>query len=370
MNIEEFNGQYRSYTSRDYIDIVCDRCKNTKNLQKHKAKENIEKNNVYVCHHCRSIEVNPLRTYTEEGLKRVVEGASYKRTDVTKKRMSAAKIEFFKTPAGEELKIKLSALAAQGHAEHRFDNAKRNGWYESPKAGRVVYGSSYELLLCTMLDGDEDVKTYQTQVLYSVSNRSRCLDFLITYVDGSKEAIEVKPLTRLNEQENIEQISDSALNADNEGWDFDVYTEEHFGMTCKEIRDWADEFLTKTGSIDLVSWRKELHCKRAKTYYEKAIKTNTVEVWCEFCGTHHTPLKQTYDKAIAKNGRFICEREGGHIAGSRPKPHLRKDNPHVAEGKKECTKCHEVKPLNDFGDDKSRRDGKASRCKTCRKSNP
>lgn len=34
---------------------------------------------------------------------------------------------------------------------------------------------------------------------------------------------------------------------------------------------------------------------------------------------------------------------------------------------KTCTKCHETKPLGEFHNNKSRKDGKASHCKECKK---
>ena len=57
--------------------------------------------------------------------------------------------------------------------------------------------------------------------------------------------------------------------------------------------------------------------------------------------------------------------ESGHIAGSRPKPHLRKANPYEAEGKKECLGCIQVLSFDNFGTDKGRSDGYASKCKEC-----
>jgi hypothetical protein len=63
----------------------------------------------------------------------------------------------------------------------------------------------------------------------------------------------------------------------------------------------------------------------------------------------------------------ICEREGGHIAGSRPKPHLRKANPHAASGCKECLGCKQILSFDNFGTDKGRADGYASKCKECRR---
>jgi len=365
MDLEEFEKEYAAFGSRQNIEIICEKCGEFQHPQKHKAKDNIRKNGGYFCWLCRVKEANPKRKYTKVGLRRIAEATSYKRSDETKKKMSDAKKAFFQTPAGKALKSKLARLAARGHAENRFENAKRNGWYESKKAGRVFFGSSYELRLCVELDDDDDVKTYATQIEYEYDGRSRCLDVLVTNVDGSKKAVEVKPLERLGEQANIDQVNDSSRYAATQGWDFDLYTEEHFGMTCRAIRDWADEFLTKQGPFDFVEFRKERNRQKAKKHYREKIAPDTVEIYCEYCKKTHTPLRKTHDRAIATKGRFICEAEGGSIAGKKPKPG--KINPYAAESKKKCLgKYGFVLKYDEFGKDTSRRDGRADVCKKCR----
>ena len=289
-----------------------------------------------------------------------------KRSAETREKMSVAKLEFYKTQKGLSLKKKLSHLASQAHAENKFENKNRQGWHQSGKAGLIFYGSSYELRLCHELDADPSVKTYRTQISYQAGERGRCLDCLVTYTDGNNKSIEVKPESRLCEQANIDQINDSRKFAESQGWNFEVYTEKTFGMTNKELRDWSDVVRSNMGDFDWVAFRKELNQKKANNYYHKNIANDKVTVFCSFCQMDHTPLRLTHDKNIARNGRYICEREGGHMAGSRPKPHLQKDNPHLADGNKECLKCKVILDLAEFGVDKGRRDGLSSRCKKCR----
>ena len=192
------------------------------------------------------------------------------------------------------------------------------------------------------------------------------MDCLVTYMDGNKKSIEVKPESRLCEQASIDQINDSKEFAESQGWSFEVYTEKTFEMTDKELRDWSDMVRTRTGDFDWVEFRKELNRKKAKRHYLNKIAADKVTVLCEYCKEEHTPLRKTHDRNVARNGRYICEREGGHIAGSKPKPSLRKENPHAAEGRKECLACRAVLELSEFGEDKSRRDGLSSRCRRCR----
>jgi hypothetical protein len=359
MDINEFQERYSAFKSRDVISVQCsnDGCNNTEHLNKDSAVRNILAHGQFICRSC---------SYTEDGRKRIGKATSYKRSKSICEKMSQSKLKSYQTSAGQEHKKLLSHLAADGHAVHKFINATRQGWYDSQKVGKpVFYGSSYELRLCWELDRDDQVKTYETQVSYNTSHNSkRCLDFLITYRDGSKRAIEVKVNSRLNEQANIDQINDSRENAHRNGWSFEVYTEIHFGMSYAEIRNWADQFRSKFDNIDYVSHRKIKNCEKAKKHYHDKIATDTVAIFCDYCPEEHTALRLTYNKNVERNGRYICEREGGHIAGSKPKK--KKINPYAAQGKKECTRCHQIKSFDEFGTDKSRADGHASRCKTCR----
>lgn len=368
MDMQEFEEKFKEIKARDYIKIICNNCNKEKTLQKHKAKDNIKKNGQYCCQACRTSQSGDIRVYSNEGRKKISEATSYKRSNTVKQKMSESAKKKWKTEWGKKQKIKLSKLASEGHAANKFENSKRAGYYNSTKVGPVFYGSSYELKLCHMLDEDESVKTYETQIAYEAKDRGRCLDFLITYTDGTKKAVEVKPKSRLGEEVNIDQISDSRANAEKNGWEFAVYTEDELGMAEREIMEWADEIRSKDDGIDRVALRKENNNNKVKKYYKKHIAQDKVEVYCNFCNETHTPLRLTYERNIKRNnGEYICERHGGYIAGKKPKK--KKENPYAAEGKKQCTKCNQVKPFNAFGLDKSRSDGYSNRCRECRKGN-
>ena len=367
MQLEEFDTKWNSVGMKHYIDMHCSDCGCERTVLKEKARTTIISKGRYLCRSCSMKQRHKDVEFSEdrkENISRSLKGI--KRSAKTRKKMSEAKLEFYKTKKGLSHKKKLSLLTSQAHAENKFENKKRQGWHQSKKAGLVFYGSSYELRLCYELDADPSVKTYQTQISYQAGERWRCLDCLVTYTDGNNKSIEVKPESRLCEQANIDQINDSKEFADSQGWSFEVYTEKTFGMTDKELRDWSDIVRSQTGDFDWVAFRKELNCKKAKKHYHKHIAQDTVEVHCSFCNEEHTPLRLTHDKNIARNGRYICEREGGHIAGSRPKPHLQKNNPHIADGKKECSSCCQILELSRFSPDNTRRDGLCGRCKECR----
>lgn len=245
--------------------------------------------------------------------------------------------------------------------------SRRKGYYKTVKSipNVIYYQSSYELRAATLLDNDDNVDYYKTQVRFNVDGRERILDFMVTYIGGQRCIIEVKPTRRLHEFR--EQIEDNRVMAKKNNCDFLIWTEFELGFKSEYFATkWADEYIGSLQSIDFVQERKENNLSKAKKYYHKNIANDKVTVFCSFCQMDHAPLRLTHDKNIARNGRYICEREGGHMAGSRPKPHLQKDNPHLADGKKECLKCKFILDLAEFGVDKGRRDGFSSRCKKCR----
>jgi len=360
MNLSEFYETYKSHRYRDKITVHCNTpgCTRSETLNKDSAARNIEHNEHFLCRSC---------CYTDQGRAKIAKATSYKRSEETCNKMSEAKIEFYKTKEGKTFRGKLSRLTAKGHSTNKFNKSKRHGLFFSVKNQTLVaYNSSYELRLCVELEDDRKVLGYQTQIYYEIEGRGHSLDFLIEYTTNKKLlAVEVKPKSRLTERETIEQFNDSRANAAKNGWTWDYYTEEHFGMKYKEIRDWADVFRKTLTGIDYAAHRREKNVERTMRHYRKNIATDTVEVLCEFCQATHTALRLTYDKNIARNSRYICEREGGYIAGSKPKK--KKINPYAEQGMKQCIKCQRILPFDCYHLDKTHSDGRSSKCKECRK---
>ena len=227
----------------------------------------------------------------------------------------------------------------------------------------MFYGSSYELRLCCILDEDESIETFETQISYLCEERGRCLDFMITYKNGRKKAIEVKPFDRLKEPEFVKQLDDSKNHALSQGWDFEIVTEKELGMSCKEIRNWADEYRKTLTGINYKNLRLKLNSEKSRRYYDKHIRDKKITFFCHFCKEEHQVLALSYTNNINRNGRYICESEGGYISGKKPKN--KKINPYLAEGKKQCTNCKEIKLLENFNNDKSRSDGLSNICQPC-----
>jgi hypothetical protein len=248
-------------------------------------------------------------------------------------------------------------------------SSRRHGYYETKKAETIYYQSSNELRAATLLDEMPDVEFYTNQVIFYIEGRKRFTDYLVRMKDGSHKIIEVKPERRLAETEIQLQIEDNKKFAAKQGWGFEIWTEKELGFTSEYyLTKWADEFMSTLKPIDFVAIRKERGNTRSKKWYRNNTATDTVNSWCDYCNTTHVVLRKTYEKAIEEKSKWICEAEAGHIGGSRPKPHLQKENPYAAEGKKQCLgRCGQILPFDCFGKDKSRKDGYADRCKVDRR---
>jgi hypothetical protein len=356
MNLTEFYDVYKLYGNRDKITIQCnkDGCSKTETLNKDSAIRNIKQNGCFLCRSC---------CYTEEGLKRISEATSYKRSEETKRKMSeSAKLKWL-SPEGEALKQRLSIKTSQQQKGGPALKSRRYHYHQSPKAGLIYTDSSYELKAAIILDNDDDVITYKNQIPFvAKSGNGRRLDFMVELKSGVKRVLEVKPKRRLPQF--TEQIEDNREYAIENHCEFAIWTECNLGFNNEhEATKWADEYLAKQHNVDYVQIRKNKNVEKVMRHYHKHIAQDKVTVHCAFCGIDHEALRLTYEKNIARNGRYICEREGGFIAGSKPKK--RKVNPYAAEGKKECTKCGEIKVFGEFNSDKSRSDGYGNKCRLC-----
>jgi hypothetical protein len=234
----------------------------------------------------------------------------------------------------------------------------------------MFFASSYELRCHWQIDQDPDIESYDSQVFAlqcEGMSQDRCIDLIVKYKDGRVLVIEVKPESRLGEEAVQRQIGDSKAFADHYGWLHKVYTEADTGLGgYGQINAWALKTIKELGlsEKDFEGIRNEKNREKARRFYSSKISQDTVALWCDFCGHAHKPLRLTYDRNIKRNGRYICEKEGGFIAGSKPKK--KKVNPYAEQGMKQCAKCTRILSLDSFGDDKSRSDGKASRCRECR----
>ena len=260
-----------------------------------------------------------------------------------------------------------SKQCADQHSQGLFKHSHIRGYFKSKKNKKeIYYGSSYELRCLYLLEQNDKVLSFsRVDSFKNEENRWRSPDIKVNYKNKTI-ILEVKPQRRLNEPEVVKQISDSIKYAEENGWEFEVWTEENSGLKSERtIINWAKRFIAETtGDTSWIEKQKENGRKKSKKHYHKHIAQDKVEVFCEFCNKVHEPIRLTYEKNIKRNGEYICERYGGHLAGSKPKK--KKFNPYASEGKKQCNKCKSVLPLEKFGNDKHKSDGKATRCKSCR----
>ena len=284
--------------------------------------------------------------------------------------MSAAAKKKWQSKKGQKLKQNLSNKTTVQNAKASPHKSRRRGLYPSIKIGKnVPFQSSYELKAILILEEDNNVLTYDHGHSYDVNGRSRCAEFII----NNNIIIEVKPEGMINSKNKkikssvALQLSDGQDYCNQNNLQYEVWTEKELGFkTPHEATKWADEFMSNLHGVDYVKDRKEKNNKSVQRHYKKNIATDKVKVFCNFCNEEHEALRLTYDRNIARNGRYICEREGGSIAGSRPKPWLQKENPYASEGKKQCNKCKEIKDIEEFSKDKTRIDGTTSICKKCK----
>lgn len=243
---------------------------------------------------------------------------------------------------------------------------RRQGYYKTKKAGILYYQSSYELKAMTLLDCIDEVVSYTNQNRFIENGNERYMDFLVIWKNGDRSIVEVKPKKMIKECQ--EQLKDNKQFANKQGWKFTVWTEKELGHDSEySIKKWADQFISTLTGIDLVAERKRRGSEKQKRYYLSKMVNDKITVICECKDKIHHVLRSSYLKNIERNGKYICERLGGKIAGSRPKTHLIKENPYKELGQKQCAgECRLILPLENFGKDKDRLDGYRNTCKSCR----
>ncbi|RDJ35592.1 MAG: hypothetical protein DWQ19_12305 [Crenarchaeota archaeon] len=364
MNLIEFNELYGSLSVKETVTVKC-LCGQENKILKEKALDNIAKNENYICRSC-AIKDHSVSEDTREKISRKLIGIS--RSAETREKMSQAKKEFYQTERGKACKELLSKKGVLEQAQGRLKGFHRRGYFHSDKNNQdLYYGSSYELRALYLLENNESVKSFRTQIPIQIENRHRCLDVLVEYNDNTTEILEVKPKKRLNEESIILQINDAQNYAQSKNFNFRVWTEDDSELgEYKDILYWAERYIYKTEGLDIASLRKKKASIKTQKHYKKHIKNDKITVFCDFCKEEHTIMKLSYNQNVAKNGRYICIKENGSLVGKKPKLHLRKENPYAKLGQKQCTGCGEVLDYSCFGKDKSRRDGYASRCKECR----
>jgi GNAT superfamily N-acetyltransferase len=262
-------------------------------------------------------------------------------------------------------KTNSSKVAARLHESGFYQHHHIRGhmWSDKNKA-YVYYASSYELRCMWDLENDASVLAYRRcSSFYSETSRKwRAPDLWVERAGGVSQIVEVKPKKMRSSAKS--QISDTQEHASQLGAEFVLWTEDSAGMSEHQIIAWACDWLKENGNFSWSERKREQRKFTRDRRYAK-IQADKVDVWCDFCKENHTQMRMTYDKNVKRNGKFICGKYGGHLAGQKPKDHLRVTNPYEEDGRKQCSKCREVKPFECF-DKRSRSwDGYCASCKVC-----
>lgn len=271
-------------------------------------------------------------------------------------------------PDNQSYKEKLSAKCSEQNKRGDFKHSYIRGYFKSNKCQcDIYYSSSYELRCIFLLENDNKIKFYRRAETFTDSDgKGRNPDLYVEYIDGNCQIIEVKPEKRLEEELVKKQIEESIKYTTLKNYSFLIWSEKNSELSNdRAIIRWARKFIAETtGNHDWLENKKKSDRKKSKKHYLNKISLETVDVWCEHCKITHNPLKKTYLKNIERNGKYICESYGGFISGSKQK--IKKENPYFLEGKKQCTKCKEIKLFEEFHKDKYKLNGFANCCKKCR----
>lgn len=106
------------------------------------------------------------------------------------------------------------------------------GWIDTKKGGKCRYMSSFELRFINLLEDDEEVIEFISQgisikYLWDDGSLHRYIpDFLVTYKDGTKCLIEIKPLSLVDLDINQLKFKAGESYAKSKGWEFAVLTED------------------------------------------------------------------------------------------------------------------------------------------------
>lgn len=135
----------------------------------------------------------------------------------------------------------MSKTKAKRFVQGKYDKSKygKSGYGTYKKAGRVFFRSSWEKKAFEMLDTDNNVESFVVEP-FSIpyfrkegnrkNLRNYVPDILVTYTDGSKKLVEVKPACYLEAVINIAKFTAAREKCLNEGWAFEVWTQKELSL--------------------------------------------------------------------------------------------------------------------------------------------
>jgi len=123
----------------------------------------------------------------------------------------------------------------------RFQNGKNTGYgkqgnfFSKKNNKKLHYRSSYELVAYQILEQMSKVQTYEVEPFgipyqYKGEYHTTIPDLLITYTDGVKELIEVKPCWKLEDDQEQTKLNVMKFYSRRRGMDFSVWTEKELRL--------------------------------------------------------------------------------------------------------------------------------------------
>jgi hypothetical protein len=116
--------------------------------------------------------------------------------------------------------------------ENRF---KTKAKIQTMKGGTICYQSSWEVIFAKYLDNNSLVIKFEKDKVrlpyfYNNKNRIYIVDFLVTYEDGKKELVEIKPAGLVNKEENPAKFEVAQKWCEQRSIDFVVITEDEINL--------------------------------------------------------------------------------------------------------------------------------------------
>lgn len=114
-----------------------------------------------------------------------------------------------------------------------YPNHHKHGWHDSPKAGKIYYRSSYELVYYKILDEDTLVNTYKAasiKIPYIINGaRHNYIPDVMVFRDIRTSIVEIKPKNLVGKLKNPAKISAAQKYCIENGYEFEVITEDELG---------------------------------------------------------------------------------------------------------------------------------------------
>ena len=116
-----------------------------------------------------------------------------------------------------------------------FSYGKQGHFFSKKNNKKLHYRSSYELVAYQILEQMSKVQTYEVEPFgipyqYKGEYHTTIPDLLITYTDGVKELIEVKPCWKLEDDQEQTKLNMMKFYSRRRGMDFSVWTEKELRL--------------------------------------------------------------------------------------------------------------------------------------------